>query len=237
MNAKALVLLGALALSACYPATELNDKNADVMLDATARVNQVSSIAVTGIQSHRALQSFKAFSPRTTETVTCHKGQGTYLVTVNDLNGTFDIVFNHCAGEDGGQLDGIVNGHIEQTQSGFTATLNGEVTATKNTQITYISPTSLTLAVSERSFLASTAYNGTFTIFSDNFEGTVNVQTHAPFGFDTRTYTHFGSMSFNDGLGNELEVELDNNGAHLTLNDRHIRFFSHTQWQAKTHQE
>ena len=232
-----LILASATVLSACFPAKEITQENAETILSATSRVSQVSTKTMEGFTSSEINnQSLQRILTSTARTLTgkCYNNQGSYLLS-HSGDDAFSMVFDHCSGADNGKVDGTLNGTFVQTGDLYEVNATGDLVASKNGNTITYKPIELTLSflASETEASISIAHSGVYGFNTRLYKGDVNVETQQAVGYDFGTNTVTGIVNYTDASGNTLTVEHDNNGVHLSFNGTFFKTYSHSEWIKK----
>lgn len=233
-----LLLLSASLLSACFPATELTENNAETVLTATNRIHQISNLTSEGFQDSTVSNiSLKQVMAKTTTNLmgSCYDDQGSYLFSASELSQEFSMVFDRCAGHDAGELDGTLSGTFEQTENHYSTSMTGNLKASRGSESITFAPVSfdLTFSLNETNASLYVEHSGQFSFDTKTFKGTVSAQTLEPVGIDLSTLEITGHVTYQDSSGNQLDVEHDNNGVHLTFNGAFLKSFTHQQWASR----
>ncbi len=232
-----LIIASTMLITACFPAKEITPENAESILAATSRINEVSNKTAEGFSSSQinnlSLQRILTSSARTL-TGKCYKDQGNYLFSQSEEN-DFSMAFDSCAGADNGKVDGTLNGTFSQTGDLYEVNATGDLVATKNSNVITFKPIELTLRfnASEADLSISIEHGGIYGFNTRLYKGDITVETLEAVGFDFNTQTVSGIVTYTDASGNTLKVEHDNNGVHLSLNNTFVNSYSHSEWIQK----
>jgi len=241
MNFKMLItVLSAAALTACFPAKEISEENAESILAATTRINQITEKTGTGFGAQITPSSLERFMARTTTNVndTCHNDEGSYLFSISETEASFSMAFDKCAGEDGGAIDGTVNGTFTETDNTYSVSMTGDLVASEDGESITFKPINFDLSVSGSTLVdlaITVSHGGTYTYDTDAYKGRVTVETIQPISFNIQTLEVTGIVKYTDGSGNTLRVEHETTGVYLYFNQQQAPFkvYTHTQWNQK----
>ena len=232
-----IIFASAAFLTACFPAKEITQENAESMLAATSRISQVSAKTVEGFTSsqinNRSLQRLLTSSARTL-TGECHANQGSYLFSQSEES-NFSMVFDNCTGADNSKVDGTLNGTLSHTDDRIEIVATGDFVSSRNNNLISFKPIELTFsfnnAANNRSIMLE--HSGTYGFNTRLYKGDVTVETLEAVGYDFETQIISGVVQYTDASSNTLKVEHDNNGVHLSFNNTYFTSYSHSEWTQK----
>jgi hypothetical protein len=242
MNFKSLLVFSSvLVLAACFPSKEITEENAESILGAGNRINQVSDMTEQGLDDAEGARisnsSLERYLLRAARNIggACENDQGTYALSISENESDFTILFDDCEGDDGGTVDGTFSGNISETGDTLTATMVGDLEASKGNESITFDPINFILAItySNTDVSVATSHSGTYIYDTSAYKGKVTVETVTPVSYSLSTSEWAGEVTYTDESGNVLRVEHDNNGVHLYYNNNLLNTYSHLQWQYK----
>ncbi len=242
MFARQWILIAACvtSLTACFPAREISQDNAVDILSVNNRLSQAQRATKDGFSSpqinNQSLERLLV-SRISNNTVTgeCHNNQGSFLFTRSETDDVFSLVFDQCAGDDGGQLDGALSGEFTSEGDTYSAVLTGDIDASKGNESIAFAPLTLSLGftLSDTDISFEMSHGGVYDYDTRFYKGKVTVETVEPISFSSTTLSWTGKVNYTDSKGNVLTVEYDNNGVHLSFNSVHFKTYTTGEWLQK----
>jgi hypothetical protein len=236
-----LIASCALFLTACFPAKEITQENAENVLSAVSRTTQVSELAQKAVKESDEAQinnqSLVRYLVRSATNIStsCENEGGTVSLSISENESDFSMVFANCEGEDGGLVEGTVSGTMSIEDGTYALSMVGDLEAKQGSDKIVFNPINfdLTFTLSDTEIALFIEHGGTYVYDTRGFKGSVKVETITPVGFAFSNLTHTGEVTYTDEAGNVLLVEHDNNGVHLSFNGSHFKTFTHVQWNNK----